>query len=58
MRLSYYPGDKIDSIRSCPSIGAAAQTTDYIDFKALSFKGDPINHGGRFKKLPMGYKAP
>jgi octaheme c-type cytochrome (tetrathionate reductase family) len=32
--------------------------TDYIDFKALGYKGDPIIHGGRFKKLPMGYKAP
>ena len=32
-------------------------TTDYIDFKALGYKGDPIIHGGRFKKLPMGYKA-
>jgi hypothetical protein len=32
--------------------------TDYIDFKALGYKGDPIIHGGRFKKLPMGYKQP
>lgn len=32
-------------------------TTDYIDFKALGYKGDPIVYGGRFKKLPMGYKA-
>jgi octaheme c-type cytochrome (tetrathionate reductase family) len=32
-------------------------TTDYIDFKALGYKGDPIIHGGRFKKLPMGYKV-
>ena len=32
-------------------------TTDYIGFKALGYKGDPIIHGGRFKKLPMGYKA-
>jgi hypothetical protein len=31
-------------------------TTDYIDFKALGYEGDPILHGGRFKKLPMGYK--
>jgi hypothetical protein len=30
--------------------------TDYIDFKALGYKGDPILYGGRFKKLPMGYK--
>jgi octaheme c-type cytochrome (tetrathionate reductase family) len=32
-------------------------TTDYIDFKALGYKGDPIITGGRFKRLPMGYKA-
>jgi hypothetical protein len=32
-------------------------TTDYIDFKALGYKGDPIIFGGRFKKLPMGFKA-
>jgi octaheme c-type cytochrome (tetrathionate reductase family) len=32
-------------------------STDYIDFKALGYKGDPIVYGGRFKKLPMGYKA-
>jgi octaheme c-type cytochrome (tetrathionate reductase family) len=31
-------------------------TTDYIDFKALGYKGDPILHGGRFKQLPMGYR--
>jgi len=30
--------------------------SDYIDFKALGYEGDPIIHGGRFKKLPMGYK--
>ncbi len=29
--------------------------TDYINFKALGYKGDPIIHGGRFKQLPMGY---
>jgi hypothetical protein len=31
--------------------------TDYIDFKALGYEGDPIIYGGRFKKLPMGYRA-
>ncbi len=29
-------------------------TTDYIDFKALGYKGDPIETGGRFQKLPLG----
>ena len=32
-------------------------STDYINFKALGYRGDPIIYGGRFKKLPMGYKA-
>jgi hypothetical protein len=30
--------------------------SDYIDFKALGYEGDPIIHGGRFKELPMGRK--
>jgi hypothetical protein len=30
--------------------------TDYINFKALGYKGDPIIHGGRFKRMPMGYQ--
>ena len=29
-------------------------SSDYIDFKALGYKGDPIIYGGRFKKLPLG----
>jgi octaheme c-type cytochrome (tetrathionate reductase family) len=31
--------------------------TDYLDFAALGYKGDPIVHGGRFKKLPLGSVA-
>ena len=27
--------------------------SDYIDFKALGYGGDPIIHGGRFKQLPL-----
>jgi octaheme c-type cytochrome (tetrathionate reductase family) len=30
--------------------------TDYLNFKQLGYKGDPIEKGGRFKKLPLGYK--
>ncbi len=30
--------------------------SDYIDFKALGYGGDPIVYGGRFKKLPLGQK--
>lgn len=33
-------------------------STDYIDFKALGYKGDPITHGGRFTKLPLGRTSP
>jgi len=32
------------------------ETTDYINFKELGYKGDPIIYGGRFKKLLMGLK--
>jgi len=32
------------------------EKTDYINFKVLGYIGDPIIFGGRFKKLPMGYK--
>jgi octaheme c-type cytochrome (tetrathionate reductase family) len=31
-------------------------TTDYINFKALGYKGDPIIYGGRFQQLPLGLK--
>jgi hypothetical protein len=31
--------------------------TDWINFEALGYKGDPIIYGGRFKKLPLGWKA-
>ncbi|MCG2763192.1 MAG: tetrathionate reductase family octaheme c-type cytochrome [Desulfarculaceae bacterium] len=27
--------------------------TDYLNFKALGYKGDPIVYGGRLKKLPL-----
>ena len=29
--------------------------TDYIDFKKLGYKGDPVLYGGRFTKMPLGY---
>jgi octaheme c-type cytochrome (tetrathionate reductase family) len=35
-------------------VSALVGTTDYIDFKSLGYKGDPIVHGGRFKQLPLG----
>jgi octaheme c-type cytochrome (tetrathionate reductase family) len=33
------------------------ESTDYLNVKELGYKGDPIEFGGRFKKLPLGYKA-
>jgi octaheme c-type cytochrome (tetrathionate reductase family) len=33
------------------------EKTDYINFKALGYKGDPIIHGSRFKKLPLRYQS-
>jgi hypothetical protein len=35
-------------------VSALIGKTDYIDFKALGYKDDPILVGGRFKKLPLG----
>ena len=31
--------------------------TDWLNFKALGYEGDPIIYGGRFKKLPLGWKV-
>ncbi len=38
-------------------VSALIGKTDYIDFKALGYKGDPILTGGRFKRLPLGHRA-
>lgn len=35
-------------------VSALIGKTDYIDFKALGYRGDPILTGGRFKRLPLG----
>ena len=35
-------------------VASLVGATDYIDFKALGYEGDPIVHGGRFKRLPLG----
>jgi octaheme c-type cytochrome (tetrathionate reductase family) len=35
-------------------VGDLIGKTDYIDFKKLGYKGDPILYGGRFTKLPLG----
>ena len=40
-----------------PAILRVIDTTDYLNFKKLGYKGDPIIYGGRFKKLPLGLKA-
>jgi len=29
----------------------------YIDFKKLGYKGDPVEFGGRFKQLPLGWRT-
>jgi hypothetical protein len=34
-------------------VGALIGSRDYIDFRSLGYKGDPIEVGGRFKKLPI-----
>jgi len=39
-------------------VGHLTGKTDYLDVKAMGYKGDPVIFGGRFTKLPMGYKDP
>jgi len=39
-------------------VGHLVGQTNYLDFKAMGYKGDPVIFGGRFTKLPMGYKDP
>ena len=36
-------------------VGDLIGVSDYIDFKKLGYKGDPVETGGRFKELPLGY---
>jgi hypothetical protein len=40
-----------------PNTQERVQSTDYIDFKQLGYKGDPITFGGRFKQLPLGWHS-
>jgi octaheme c-type cytochrome (tetrathionate reductase family) len=35
-------------------VEALIEKSNYIDFKMLGYSGDPINTGGRFKKLVLG----
>ncbi len=37
-------------------VGKLIGKTDYLDFKALGYKGDPVESGGRFKTLPLAKK--
>ncbi|WP_286181717.1 tetrathionate reductase family octaheme c-type cytochrome [Desulfovibrio sp. Huiquan2017] len=37
-------------------VGDLIGKTDYIDFKKLGYKGDPILYGGRFTRLPLGQR--
>jgi len=37
-------------------VGELIGKTNYLDFKALGYKGDPIKTGGRFQKLPLTKK--
>lgn len=43
--FSYVPEEQVDK-------NFQKEILEYIDFKKLGYKGDPIVHGGRFKKLP------
>jgi hypothetical protein len=43
--------------REGKDVAALIGQTDYINFKALGYKGDPIKVGGRFGVLPF-FSAP
>lgn len=36
-------------------VGDLIGVTDYIDFRKLGYKGDPVECGGRFTAMPLGY---
>jgi hypothetical protein len=44
-------------LRRGRDVEALVGQTDYIDFESLGYEGDPIVHGGRFTKLPLGYEG-
>lgn len=51
--LAYKGIDFRDLVKEGHDAGRLIGKTDYIDFKALGYAGDPIEAGGRFKKLPL-----
>lgn len=46
-----------DLIKEGRDADALVGQTDYVDFKALGYAGDPIEVGGRFKTLPLEVKT-
>ena len=44
-------------LRQGRDVGGLIEGTDYLDFKKLGYKGDPIVYGGRFKKLPLRFQT-
>jgi len=51
--LAYKGIDFRDLVKEGHNAGRLIGKTDYIDFKALGYAGDPIEVGGRFEKLPL-----
>lgn len=46
-RKLHYPWEDLQHLQ---------QKSNYLDFEALGYEGDPIIHGGRFTQLPFGDK--
>jgi hypothetical protein len=37
-------------------VGSLIGQTDYLDFRSLGYRGDPILYGSRFQKLPLSHQ--
>ena len=42
-----------NAIQPPSDVGALVGQTNYIDYQALGYEGDPIENGGRFDKLGL-----
>ena len=53
-KLAQHVADLTSLQGKIPGIEALQQQSDYIDFKALGYRGDPVIYGGRTTTLPLG----
>ena len=55
--LAFKGIDFRDLVKEGHDVEGFIAKTDYIDFKSLGYAGDPVEVGGRFKKLPLEIRA-